>query len=62
MKIAEGYGIKGRQVRTKAELQAAITEMINHDGPYLLDVLCVYQEHVLPMIPTGATVRDMILE
>ena len=62
VKIAEGYGIKGRQIRTKAELPAAITEMINHDGPYLLDVLCVYQEHVLPMIPTGATVRDMILE
>lgn len=62
VKIAEGYGVKGRQVRTKAELPAAIEEMINHDGPYLLDVLCAYQEHVLPMIPTGKTVRDMILE
>ena len=33
-----------------------------HDGPYLLDVICPYQEHVLPMIPSGRTVRDIIIE
>ncbi len=62
VKIAEGYGVKSRQVRSKAEFPAALKEMIEHDGPYLLDVICVYQEHVLPMIPSGHTVRDMILE
>jgi len=62
VQIAEAYGVKARQVRNKADLPGAIEEMINHDGPYLLDVLCVYQEHVLPMIPTGGTVRGMILE
>jgi acetolactate synthase-1/2/3 large subunit len=62
VKMAESFGLKARQVRSKAELPAAIEEMINHDGPYLLDVLCPYQEHVLPMIPGGGTVRDIIIE
>ncbi len=62
VKIAEGYGIKGRHVRSKQEFPAALAEMLAADGPYLLDVLCPYQEHVLPMIPTGHTVRDMITE
>lgn len=62
VKIAEGYGIKSRQVRTKQEYEEAVIEMINHDGPYLLDALCVYQEHVLPMIPSGGSAKSMILE
>ena len=36
--------------------------MINYDGCYVLDVEVPYQEHVLPMIPSGGTVKDMILE
>jgi acetolactate synthase-1/2/3 large subunit len=34
--------------------------MIAHPGPYVLDILVPYQEHVLPMIPAGGTVRDII--
>ena len=62
VKIAEGYGIKARRVRSKAEYPEALAEMLRHDGPYLLDVICSYQEHVLPMIPSGKTVRDIITE
>jgi acetolactate synthase-1/2/3 large subunit len=62
VKIAEGYGIAGRRVRSKAELSDAIAEMIAHDGPYVLECVCPYQEHVLPMIPGGKTVRDIITE
>lgn len=62
VQIAEGYGIKARQVRSKEEYPEALAEMLNHDGPYLLDVICVYQEHVLPMIPSGKTVQDIITE
>lgn len=61
-KIAEGYGVASAQVRTKAEYPAALKKMIEHDGPYVLDVICNYQEHVLPMIPAGGTVRDIITE
>jgi acetolactate synthase-1/2/3 large subunit len=36
--------------------------MIEYPGPFVLDVSVPYQEHVLPMIPSGKTVDDMILE
>lgn len=63
VQIAEGYGVKAKQVRSKAEYPAALAEMLASDGPYLLDVICpYYQEHVLPMIPSGGTVKDIIIE
>ncbi|MHB8902232.1 MAG: thiamine pyrophosphate-dependent enzyme, partial [Thermoguttaceae bacterium] len=60
--IAKGFGWKARHVMAKSELTAAIQEMINSPGPFLLDVAVPYQEHVLPMIPSGATVRELIRE
>jgi acetolactate synthase-1/2/3 large subunit len=45
----------------KAELREAIQEMLDHDGPYLLDVVVPHSEHVLPMIPAGKSVKEMIL-
>ena len=60
--IAKGFGCGGRTVRDKAELKDAISEMIDYDGPYLLDVEVPYQEHVLPMIPSGMSVKDLIKE
>jgi acetolactate synthase I/II/III large subunit len=62
VKIAAGYGVKGRRVIKKSELRAAIQEMLDYDGPYVLDVIVPYTEHVLPMIPAGKTVKEMILE
>jgi len=62
VKIAEGFGVKGRRVIKKSELRAAIQEMLDHDGPYVLDIIVPYTEHVLPMIPAGKTVKDMLLK
>jgi len=62
VKIAEGFGVKGRRVIQKSELRAAIQEMLDHDGPYVLDIIVPYTEHVLPMIPAGKTVKDMLLK
>jgi acetolactate synthase-1/2/3 large subunit len=58
--IARGFGVPARQIRHKSEVIDALKEMIATPGPYVLDVLVPYQEHVLPMIPAGATVRDII--
>ncbi|MBV8317342.1 MAG: biosynthetic-type acetolactate synthase large subunit [Planctomycetaceae bacterium] len=58
--IARGFGIEARQIRKKSEVIDALKEMIAYPGAYVLDVLVPYQEHVLPMIPAGATVRDII--
>ncbi len=62
VKIAEGFGVKARRVHRREDLRAAIQEMLDHDGPYVLDVIVPYTEHVLPMIPGGRTVDDMIIK
>ncbi len=58
--IARGFGWEARSIQQKADLEPAIAEMIEAPGPYLLDVAVPYQEHVLPMIPAGMTVRELI--
>lgn len=60
--IAQGFGVKARRVVKREELREAMQEMLDHDGPYLLDVIVPYTEHVLPMIPGGKTVADMIIK
>ena len=62
VQIAKGFGLGAAQVRSKKEFPAALKAMLEYDGPYLLDVICPYQEHVLPMIPGGKTVKDIIIE
>jgi acetolactate synthase-1/2/3 large subunit len=58
--IAKGFQWGARHVKKKDELRDALVEMIESKGPYLLDVQVPYQEHVLPMIPSGMTVKDLI--
>jgi len=60
--IARGFGCGAATIRGKDELVPALEEMLGYDGPYVLDVQVPYQEHVLPMIPSGHTVDDIILE
>ncbi|HVW37795.1 MAG TPA: thiamine pyrophosphate-dependent enzyme, partial [Pirellulales bacterium] len=58
--IAKGYGCGAAHIKDKADLHEALKEMIAYDGPYVLDVQVPYQEHVLPMIPAGMTVKELI--
>lgn len=60
--VAHGFGWQARHVSERAELTDALREMIDSPGPYLLDVQVPYQEHVLPMIPSGMTVKELIRE
>lgn len=62
VKIAQGFGLNAKQVRSKKLFPAALKEMIETPGPYVLDVICPYTEHVLPMIPGGKTVKDILIE
>ncbi|MBN2578105.1 MAG: biosynthetic-type acetolactate synthase large subunit [Pirellulales bacterium] len=58
--VAKGFGWRGRSVVEKKDLAPALKEMLAAEEPYLLQVQVPYQEHVLPMIPAGMTVRDLI--
>jgi len=60
--IAAGFNWQGRRVWKKSDLADALQQMIDSPGPFVLDVQVPYQEHVLPMIPSGMTVRDLIKE
>jgi acetolactate synthase-1/2/3 large subunit len=60
--IAAGFGVKARRVVERKDLRDGIAEMLAHDGPYVLDVVVPYTEHVLPMIPAGRTVAEMIIK
>lgn len=58
--IAKGFKCTAKRISEKGDVDAALNEMIDSKGPFLLDVQVPYQEHVLPMIPSGQTVRDII--
>jgi acetolactate synthase-1/2/3 large subunit len=62
VKICEGFGIKAELVMKPADLVPALKRMLASTEPYLLDILVPYTEHVLPMIPAGRTVKDIIIE
>jgi acetolactate synthase-1/2/3 large subunit len=62
IQIANGFGVEAERVTRKADLRAALQRMLDSDEAYLLDVLTPYTEHVLPMIPTGKTYKDIITE
>jgi acetolactate synthase-1/2/3 large subunit len=60
--IAKGYRISGRLVDKRDDLDGAIAEMFNHDGPFLLEVKVKKEGNVFPMVPAGASVSDIRLE
>lgn len=62
VKMAEGFGVAGRRVTKREELLDAIREMIAHDGPYLLEVIVSYTEHVLPMIKQGMSAKEILIK
>lgn len=62
VKIAEGFGVAGRRVVKREDLRDAIREMIDHDGPYLLEVIVPYTEHVLPMIKQGLSAKEILIK
>jgi acetolactate synthase-1/2/3 large subunit len=58
--LAKGFRCGARRVSRKEDFEGALEEMLASKGPYVLDVMVPHQEHVLPMIPSGMTVRDII--
>ena len=58
--IATGFGWQAETVVRKVDLTGALERLIAAPGPAILDVQVPYQEQVLPMIPSGMTVRELI--
>lgn len=60
--IAGAYGIPFKRATTREELQEAIAEMVATDGPFFLEARVIEEGSVMPMIPPGGTVSQMLLE
>src|SRR5436309_1258397 len=60
--MAKAFNVPSERVVLKKDLRPALQRMLDSDQPYLLDVIVPYTEHVLPFIPAGKTVREMIYE
>jgi len=60
--MAKSFNVPAERVMFKKDLRAAMQRMLDSDQPYLLDVITPYTEHVLPFIPAGHTVADMIYQ
>ncbi|MBN2349972.1 MAG: biosynthetic-type acetolactate synthase large subunit [Bacteroidales bacterium] len=61
IKVAEGFGIPGKKVLERPELESAVKTMLAAKGPYLLEVSIEKEDNVFPMVPTGASVSEVIL-
>ncbi|MEZ5593806.1 MAG: biosynthetic-type acetolactate synthase large subunit [Gammaproteobacteria bacterium] len=59
--LAQAYGIAGRRVSERADLDMALTELLADDEPRLLEVSVAQMGNVFPMVPTGAAVSDIRL-
>lgn len=60
--VAKGFGIEGKKVLERPELDAALDEMLNFKGAYVLEISIEKENNVFPMVPTGMSVSEVILE
>ena len=60
-KIAEAYGAKGFKTDKPSEVEQVIKEGFAHDGPVIMEFKIAREEKVLPMVPAGASLNEMVL-
>lgn len=61
VKLAEAFGAKGYYAETIAEFRDAFAKALNHNGPVWIECAIDKDERVLPMIPAGKTVNDIMM-
>ena len=61
VKLTEAFGGAGYRATNIEELNEALTKAFSTDGPVLIDCVIDCDERVLPMIPAGGTVNDLVI-
>ncbi|HZW83775.1 MAG TPA: thiamine pyrophosphate-dependent enzyme, partial [Candidatus Deferrimicrobium sp.] len=61
VKLAEAMGVTGLRAKEPAELRPALQQLLEAKGPVLLDVWIPASEDVLPMVPAGKKLNQMIM-
>jgi acetolactate synthase-1/2/3 large subunit len=63
VKLAEAYGGVGLRVTKESEVREAVKKAMSvRDRPCLIDFQVVRDENVMPMVPAGGTVDDMLVD
>lgn len=60
--LAAAYGIAGKSVSQRENLNQSLEEMINHKGSFLLEVMVTKENNVFPMVPQGCSVAEIRLK
>ena len=60
VKLAEAFGARGSRAANLNELDAALKQAFSCDGPYIIDCMIDKDEYVLPMLPPGGSMDDII--
>jgi acetolactate synthase-1/2/3 large subunit len=58
--LAEAYGARGFRIEKQSELAGTMKEAFNTPGPVLIDVVIPKEEAVMPMIPPGGAMSEML--
>jgi len=61
-KVAQAYGATGIRITEKRHVRPAIETAIKTPGPVILDFMVEREENVMPMVPAGAAISEMIME
>lgn len=61
VQIAKGYGISGEKIEDRSQLDQAMDQWLNSEGSSLLEVVVEKEDNVFPMMPTGASVSEVLL-
>lgn len=60
--LASAYGIPSRRVLDRKDLKDAVREMLQTDGPFLLEACVAEEGNVMPMTPPGNSIDNMLME
>ncbi|NAW51469.1 biosynthetic-type acetolactate synthase large subunit [Elizabethkingia argentiflava] len=60
--LAGAYGIQGNSIHARPDLKKALKTMLDHRGPYVLEVKVGKENNVFPMVPQGCSVAEIRLK
>ena len=61
VKVANAYGIEGKQISKREELKTSLKEMLDHSSSFLLEIAVLHEDNVFPMVPQGKGVAEIVL-
>lgn len=61
VQVAKGFGIPGKSISKREDLQSSLKEMLENKGSFLLEIMVGKENNVFPMVPQGRGVAEIVL-